>query len=241
MSRRGKKGRVKQILGALAAVVAVAAAGVLNQELPGGGAADSTVVQVIDGDTIDVSLGGDTARVRLLNIDTPERGECLYDEAAGRLRELLPLGTKVRLEYDVERTDRYDRHLAGVFVDSTFINEQMVAAGLARVVEYEPNVKFSDRLSVAAIAPRQQQVGIYGVAPECMFTGDLAGAAHARLVEELAQVRQNPRDVGAAERARQSVAMLRAWVKEQRNFTFREQAYDYLDRQGLLIDELVAR
>ena len=76
---------------------------------------NTTVVLVIDGDTIDVSVKGETKRVRLLNIDTPELGrdgvsdECLAREAKARLEELLPAGTKVSLEYDVERQDRYGR------------------------------------------------------------------------------------------------------------------------------------
>ncbi|QYH19566.1 hypothetical protein JKI95_11185 [Corynebacterium aquatimens] len=36
-----------------------------------------TVEKIVDGDTIDIRRDGETTRVRLLNIDTPEQGECL--------------------------------------------------------------------------------------------------------------------------------------------------------------------
>ena len=70
------------------------------------------VERVVDGDTI-VLAGG--ARVRLLQIDTPEPGtaEC-YSRAAGRdLRRMLPTGAVVTLEADpaLDQVDRYGRLL----------------------------------------------------------------------------------------------------------------------------------
>jgi endonuclease YncB( thermonuclease family) len=41
---------------------------------------------VIDGDTITVTRGGVGETVRLIGIDTPERGRCGYDEAPAPLR-----------------------------------------------------------------------------------------------------------------------------------------------------------
>ena len=47
------------------------------------------------------------------------------------LEELLPPGTVVGLEYDQERTDRYDRTLAGVFLeDGTLVNAEIARQGL---------------------------------------------------------------------------------------------------------------
>ena len=40
------------------------------------------VAGIIDGDTIDVLLDGERTRVRIIGIDTPERGECGYQRAA---------------------------------------------------------------------------------------------------------------------------------------------------------------
>lgn len=65
-----------------------------------------TVERVIDGDTIDVRLEGETQRVRLLNVDTPETKhpneeiECLGPEATEFLEEQLPVGQEIELEFD---------------------------------------------------------------------------------------------------------------------------------------------
>ncbi|MCZ9293359.1 thermonuclease family protein [Corynebacterium meitnerae] len=151
-------------------LVAVAAAalvgtGVMVADVMRG---DTTVDRIIDGDTIDVTMKGETKRVRLLNIDTPELGrdgvsdECFAREAKARLEELLPVGTKVSLEYDVERQDRYGRELAGVFKEATFINEVIVQEGYARAVVFEPNRKFYDRILAAEAGPKHKKSGIFG-------------------------------------------------------------------------------
>ncbi|WP_273412093.1 thermonuclease family protein [Corynebacterium appendicis] len=154
-------------IGAVALVGAGAAAAVVV-------GSDTTVERVVDGDTVDVSTWSGTKRVRLLNIDTPELGhfgepeECLAQEAKDRLEELLPAGTKVTLEYDVDRHDRYGRELAGVFVGDDFVNEQIVSEGFAHAVVFEPNRKFYDRILAAEASPRSNQTGVFGVGPECL-------------------------------------------------------------------------
>lgn len=154
-------------IGAVALVGAGAAAAVVV-------GSDTTVERVLDGDTVDVSTWSGTKRVRLLNIDTPELGhfgepeECLAQEAKDRLEELLPAGTKVTLEYDVDRHDRYGRELAGVFVGDDFVNEQIVSEGFAHAVVFEPNRKFYDRILAAEAVPRADRKGVFGVEPGCL-------------------------------------------------------------------------
>lgn len=154
-------------IGAVALVGAGAAAAVVV-------GSDTTVERVVDGDTVDVSTWSGTKRVRLLNIDTPELGhdgapeECLAQEAKDRLEELLPAGTTVTLEYDVDRQDRYGRELAGVFVGDDFVNEQIVSEGFAHAVVFEPNRKFYDRILAAEAGPRADRKGVFGVEPGCL-------------------------------------------------------------------------
>ena len=97
-------------------------------------AATLRVRRVIDGDTIAVAAIG---MVRLLGVDAPEKtggyreSEPYGDEAARFLRSLLN-GKLVRLEYDGERKDPYNRTLAYVFLeDGTLANEAIIRAGLA--------------------------------------------------------------------------------------------------------------
>ena len=87
------------------------------------------VTRVIDGDTIEVELHGEIERVRLLCIDTPERGQDGYAEATEYLRGLI--GDGVRLEKDPEHghRDNFGRLLRYVWVGDVLINVEMVRAG----------------------------------------------------------------------------------------------------------------
>lgn len=98
------------------------------------------VESVIDGDTLRLENG---ERVRLIGINTPERGQPYYEEATAALRELAE-GKTVRLERDVSEFDQYDRRLAYVYVGEVFVNEELVARGLAKAYPYEPDTSRED-------------------------------------------------------------------------------------------------
>ena len=86
------------------------------------------VDRVIDGDTIVVG----NESVRLLGINSPERGEDYYEEAKEFLEGLI-LEKNVRLEYGNPRYDKYHRLLAFIFISNTNINIELVRWGLANV------------------------------------------------------------------------------------------------------------
>ena len=72
------------------------------------------VVRVVDGDTLTVRLrSGATVSVRMLGIDTPERGQCGAADASANLRRLAPVGSTVDLVSDRTQAakDRYGRLL----------------------------------------------------------------------------------------------------------------------------------
>lgn len=72
------------------------------------------VVRVVDGDTLEVRLrSGGVVSVRMLGIDTPERGQCGATAAAANLRALAPVGSTVDLVSDRTQAakDRYGRLL----------------------------------------------------------------------------------------------------------------------------------
>ena len=95
------------------------------------------VTRVVDGDTVDVCCP--EARVRLLGIDTPERGEPFFD-AATQLTEHLTLGQPIRMERCNEEVDRYGRLLRHIFVGEAHVNRELVAAGLARAYDFSLNL-----------------------------------------------------------------------------------------------------
>lgn len=89
----------------------------------------ATVVDVVDGDTIDVTLGGAEERVRLYGVDTPERGDPCFFEAAARTEALTRGG--VLLEPGPRARDRYGRLLAYVYTpDGVSVDAQLIAEGL---------------------------------------------------------------------------------------------------------------
>ena len=101
------------------------------------------VTNVIDGDTIDVQINGETFRVRYVGVNTPERDEPCYSEASAANRALVG-GQNVILVRDVSETDRFDRLLRYVYVGDTFVNEVLVAQGFAEAVLYEPDDREHD-------------------------------------------------------------------------------------------------
>lgn len=129
-----------------------------------------TVQNVIDGDTIDVAQGGETTRIRLLNIDTPEMGkECLTEEAKQYLAGLLLVGTVVTLSYDIVHVDKYGRTLAGVFKEGVLINASVAEEGLAVPMKVGGNTRFFSEVSAAADRARAAGKGINSAGPECAF------------------------------------------------------------------------
>ena len=129
----------------------------------------ATVRSVVDGDTIDISIGGKTERVRLIGINTPEtkhptKGiECFGPEASGYLEQLLPKGTALRVERDVEARDTYGRLLLYVYVADTdlFINLELVARGFAQPMVFEPNTAHKLEFAQAATQAERSNIGLW--------------------------------------------------------------------------------
>jgi endonuclease YncB( thermonuclease family) len=103
------------------------------------GAETAVVNNVIDGDTIDTSVG----RVRLLGINTPERGERCYAEASEYLRQIN--NTEVKLTREIVNKDKYDRLLRHITFGRN-INMKMVEDGFARMYCLFPNLAYCDEL-----------------------------------------------------------------------------------------------
>lgn len=131
----------------------------------------ATVVEVVDGDTVRVRFAGRSATesVRLIGVDTPEthgRGglrECFGAEASARTSSLLPPGTAVRLERDVEARDRYARLLAYVYRrrDGLFVNLALARDGFAAPLTIPPNVAHSADFIAAAAEARDAGRGLW--------------------------------------------------------------------------------
>lgn len=131
-------------------------------------AAGAQVVErVVDGDTIIVRGVG---RVRLIGVDTPETVdprrpvERFGKEASAFTKRLLE-GRRVRLEYDQQRTDRYGRTLAYVYLpDGTFANAEIIRRGYGHAYTRFP-FRLRDRFRRIEREARSAGVGLWGAAP----------------------------------------------------------------------------
>lgn len=127
----------------------------------------TTVERIVDGDTL--YLAGLDVRARLIGIDTPETRhpqrpvECFGREAAAHLAELVPPGTRVRVEFDVDRTDDFDRPLVYLYRadDGLFVNLRMVADGYASASTVPPNVRHAEAFVTAQRDAREARRGLW--------------------------------------------------------------------------------
>ncbi|HHW16236.1 MAG TPA: thermonuclease family protein [Methanothermobacter sp.] len=91
---------------------------------------------VVDGDTIDVEGVG---RIRLVGVNTPERGQPGYQEAKDFVEEMC-LGKTVYLDIDdAENYDKYGRVLAVVYVDGMNLNRELLRRGYAEIMYIPPS------------------------------------------------------------------------------------------------------
>ena len=119
-----------------------------------------TLLSVTDGDTIRVQLpDGTDEPLRLIGINSPERGECYSAESTAALTALLGSGP-LTLVSDTSDRDQFDRLLRYVFVGDLFasgdlfVNEELVRSGHALARRYEPDT------SMATVLEEAQQEAI---------------------------------------------------------------------------------
>lgn len=131
---------------------------------------DAVVAQVLDGDTIVLTNG---RHVRLVQIDTPEKGtECFGDNASALTRHLIPPGTHVRIEQDprLDQVDRYNRELAYVLRDDENVNVTLVRQGAAGVWFFHGREgRYADELLRAVEQARAARRGLWGACPLARF------------------------------------------------------------------------
>lgn len=144
----------RSIVCALLVVIALVGSGVVSGQEVSGRLQTGSVVNVVDGDTIDVLIesgaGGATYRVRYIGINTPETNEPCGSQATVANQGLVT-GRKVELIRDVSDTDQFGRLLRYVFVGGTFVNAALVTEGWAEAVDYPPDSAFAEFFAVLAV------------------------------------------------------------------------------------------
>ena len=129
---------------------------------PGLSAGVYEIERVIDGDTL-VLRNHD--RVRLQGVDAPEIAHEDHPEVdpfgpeATTFTQVFirDAGGRVRLEFDGERRDHYERWLAFIWHDDRMLNEELVRAGLAHAkLGYDYSQAKKDRLRRRARRPSRR-------------------------------------------------------------------------------------
>ena len=157
-------------------LVALVAAGLVLVPAAPSAAPTFRIDRVVDGDTVALTNG---ARVRLVQIDTPEVGEpeCYGNAASATTRRLLPPGTAVRLlaEPATDRVDRYGRLLRYVIRarDGLDVNIRLVAVGAAAPYFYRGRRgRYAARLDALARRARRLHLGLWGACPGTPYRPD---------------------------------------------------------------------
>lgn len=133
------------------------------------------VTKTIDGDTFDLN---NNERVRMSGINTPETGECYYQEAKDKLAELI-LHKEIYLEKDRSDKDKYGRSLRYVYLnesaDEIFVNSILVEEGYARVYDkYKSDTKRYSELKKVEEKSKENNLGVWNCIDNkkgCMYVG----------------------------------------------------------------------
>jgi micrococcal nuclease len=118
------------------------------------------VTRISDGDTI---YCGNEGRIRLLMIDAPELSQgTAGKEAQKTLAHIMPVGTAVSIETDIQQRDTYGRILGYIYLrDGRMVNEVMARSGYVTALVYPPNVKYVERIRSAVRDAQQAKRGLW--------------------------------------------------------------------------------
>lgn len=93
---------------------------------------EGLVISVADGDTFTLQVGDERQRIRLSEIDTPERDQPWGDEAKAAL--VSKVESKL-VQVTIVNTDQYGRKVGKVWLNGRDINRELVSEGHSWVYE----------------------------------------------------------------------------------------------------------
>jgi endonuclease YncB( thermonuclease family) len=176
------------------------------------------VKTVYDGDTVVLENG---RKIRLLSINTPEvqhkdkMADAGGEDAKTWLNNKLQ-HTRIRLEFDFEKTDKYGRTLAHLFSEKKeHINLSLVKAGLATISIYPPNLLYVNELLAAENKAEQDKLGIWQRPEYAAITvNNLTEAGHqgwTRLIGKVVTIRNTPKSIYLVFSSRLEARIERKW------------------------------
>jgi endonuclease YncB( thermonuclease family) len=140
-----------------------------------------TLVDVIDGDTLDVTGTDGQRRVQLIGINAPEPGECLGDQATNALHFLAD-GKELTLVPDTSDADAEGNNLRFVEqTDGVDLGGTMIDLGLAIAEPVEPDIARGGDYAQRMVNAQTAAVGLWapGACPPPTVPATTAPAAPA--------------------------------------------------------------
>ena len=125
-----------------------------------------TLNRCVDGDTAHFMIDGEDVTVRFLAINAPEytkKKEPYGKEASAFVCDALTNAKKIVLEYDdgSDKTDKYGRRLAWVYVDGKLLQKELVKRGLAEVKFIYGDYAYTDELKKLEQKAKDQQLNMW--------------------------------------------------------------------------------
>lgn len=123
----------------------------------------------VDGDTVSLILKKEKTKFRFLAVDTPEsvhpkkKAEPFGKEASEYTCNMLTNAEKIEIEYDAgsDKTDKYSRHLAWIWVDNVLLQQLLVKNGLAEVAYIYGDYKYTMDLCKEQSGAVEAKLGIW--------------------------------------------------------------------------------
>ena len=155
-----------QTLGVLLFGLSTCAFNVWADCMPEGAGELAIVDRVYDGDTIKLKDG---RHVRILGVNAPEidhgkelSGQALGEESRLATEAFFKADKQVRLFYDVQRVDRYERTLAHVYDSKgNSLSANLLRKGLGFHVAIPPNLSLNECLHGQEVIARSKGLGVW--------------------------------------------------------------------------------
>ena len=126
------------------------------------------VTRVIDGDTLTITRNGDTERIRLIGVDTPELHdprkpvECYAQQASDYTKSLQEQQIYLETDPTQDSIDRYGRTLAYVWTEARrLINYDLIAEGYAHEYTYNDPYRYQSKFRAAQQHAQSAQSGLW--------------------------------------------------------------------------------
>lgn len=133
-----------------------------------------SLYKCVDGDTAWFTVNNKNIKVRFLAINTPEstnKIEKFGKEASEYTCNKLKNSKKIELEYDdnSDKTDKYNRDLAWIFVDNDLLQRKLIEKGYAEVKYLYGDYKYTNKLLESEIIAKNRKLNIWNRAEYLSF------------------------------------------------------------------------